>query len=334
MLIKCVLCGGYSEYISKYKFHVDFDKKYFGKPSLFSCKSCGLTFTSPAPDKTLLEEFYTKIYRSFGRPHYITPFSDNEIQNRHYLAAFCFMKVLLEEQKNLFIDGNKISILEIGAGWGEIGSALKHISQNRLDIYTVEPCLQTRKKLKKNGYKVLDSMDDIENKSINAIISLHVLEHFANPNDFAELYESKIDSNSLIFLEVPNCRFNDGFIKRPYDSPHLTFWNYESLKEFSKRRGYETLSIYTKGDSIDNIFMGMHRSKIKFYEWQPKRLININLSFHLIFRPIIKKIINSIGISLIKFSRRNNSRFYDKDYLIKNPENSTPWCIVAIFRKK
>lgn len=334
MSIKCVLCGGSSEFISKYKFHVDYDKKYFGKPSLFSCKSCGLTFTSPAPDNNLLEEFYTKVYRSFGRPHYITPFSDNEIQNRHYLTAFSFMKVLLKEKKNLFNGSNKINILEIGAGWGEIGSALKQISQNRLDIYTVEPCIQTRKKLIRNGYKVLNSINEIENKTINAIISLHVLEHFSNPNDFAELYESKVDSNSIIFLEVPNCRFDNGFIKRPYDSPHLTFWSFESLTEFSKRRGYETLSIYTRGDSIDNIFKGMHKSKLRFYKWQPKRLRNINLSFNLIFKPVLKKIINLIGVSLIKFSKKNNSRFYDKDYLIKNPQNSSPWCIVAIFRKK
>lgn len=331
--MNCVLCGSPAQFICKYKFHIGYDKKYFGEPYLFKCKKCSLSFTFPSPENNHLKEFYSKIYRSLGRPHYITPLSDNEIQNRHYLTAYCFIQSLLKEQNFLIDKQKKINILEIGAGWGEIGSALNQIFPDKFDIYTVEPCLQTRNKLKRRGYKVVESLSEIRNQSINAVISLHVMEHFANPHEFAQLYEPKMDKNSIIYVEVPNCRFDEGFINRPYDSPHLTFWNYESLNEFSKQRGYDLLSIYTRGGSIESLFKEMKKSRNKFYEWKPNKLRNLYLSTSFILRPILKKIINFFGISLIKFPKSKNSRFFSPEFFIKSPKNSSCWCIVAVFKK-
>ena len=33
--MNCVLCGSPAQFISKYKFHIGYDKKYFGEPYLF-----------------------------------------------------------------------------------------------------------------------------------------------------------------------------------------------------------------------------------------------------------------------------------------------------------
>ena len=93
--IKCPLCKSISEKISNYLFNVDYDSKYLGKPNIHNCKNCNLSFVDDQPEISKLNYYYTNIYRSKGRPHYIKPNSVIEPAARHYFSLINILPRLL-----------------------------------------------------------------------------------------------------------------------------------------------------------------------------------------------------------------------------------------------
>ena len=160
MLIKCPLCKSNSKKIGKYLFNVDFDRNYFWKPNIFICTSCNLSFVDNPPKKHLLDYYYKNIYRSEGRPHFRQ--SIGPINEVHYSAVNNLMVTILNNKYFSFNEGKKIKIFEIGAGWGELGMLLNNIYPNKLEIFTIEPCIHTQSSLINASSKLIESHEDIK----------------------------------------------------------------------------------------------------------------------------------------------------------------------------
>ena len=98
------------------------DIKYFKDCSIFNCLSCDFGFVNPMPKADDLNFFYNNIYRSPGRPPFWCTKDISEIdletisdKNLNYLLYITSL-----------IDFKKInSILDFGAGYGDIGYLLK-----------------------------------------------------------------------------------------------------------------------------------------------------------------------------------------------------------------
>lgn len=322
MNITCPLCRSNSKKIGRYLFNVDYDKKYFGEPNIFNCTNCNLSFVDNPPPNDLLEIYYKDIYRSEGRPHFRK--SMDSINDYHYAAVNNLMISILNYQDSSFNKGEKVKILEIGAGWGELGQLLNTIYPNKIEIFTIEPCAQTQSSLLDAGYKLIESNEEIKDNSLDAVISLHVLEHFAIPSDFIGLFNTKLKEKGYLYLEVPNCRFLEGYEKRIYDSPHLTFWNSESLKELGYINNLNLILMYTSGVSIYEDFKYCKIWRDKFFDWTPSRKNKIDLKNYF-FKNLKKflKIFNFIGLKISKFSNslviHNDLCSYEED----NPNYST-----------
>ena len=203
-----------------------------GRPNIFKCKNCNLGFVYPEPNSESISLYYKSIYRSLGRPHYAHPKFQHSPTARHYAALNAVLPVIYAnriKRKSC----SKIKILEIGAGWGEIGQLASSLATN-LEITTIEPCVETQHSLLDNGYRVVSKIDELNNEEFDAIIALHVLEHFSNPNIFFDLFNKKVSSGAVLFLEMPNCLMNETFRRRPYDSPHLTFWNTSAISQLAQ----------------------------------------------------------------------------------------------------
>ena len=56
----------------------------------------------------------------------------------------------------------KIKIFEIGARWGELGMLLNNIYPNKLEIFTIEPCIHTQSSLINASSKLIESYEDIK----------------------------------------------------------------------------------------------------------------------------------------------------------------------------
>ena len=330
MIIKCPLCKSNSKKIGNYLFNVDYDKKYFGEPNIFNCTSCNLSFVDTPPKKHLLDYYYKNIYRSEGRPHFRK--SIGSINGVHYSAVNNLMVSILNNKDSSFYKGEKIKILEIGAGWGELGKLLNNIYSNKLEIFAIEPCIQTQSSLIDAGYKVIESYEEIKDDYLDAVISLHVLEHFAIPSDFIRLFSSKLREKGYLYLEVPNCRFLEGFEKRIYDSPHLTFWNSESLKKLGDLFNFKLILMYTSGMTISENFKYCKIWRDKFFDWTPSRKNKNSFKNYLIQNlKNFLKIFNYIGL---KISRVSNSEITNYNLCSFEEENPNYWTIRTLYQKK
>ena len=259
--MKCPLCNSKkSKFSDIYKFNVQYDKKYFGEPHLEVCMDCNLGFANPMPIKNKVNEYYKSIYRSAGRPHYEDSRSP-PLPNHIHLEIINNLSSMLDLS-------NVSTILEVGAGWGAIGMLLlqryPHIS-----IYTIEPDKHCQEVLLNRGYKIVESFQDIKNCNAEVVISLHCLEHFLSPRDFVEVYKPYISDDATVLLEVPNCRFGEGFEERPYDSPHLLFFNSESMEKFAKLNNLEIIAMFTTGRDTKDSFEGMSNWINEYGNWLP-----------------------------------------------------------------
>ena len=330
MSIKCPLCKSNSKKIGNYLFNVDFDRKYFGEPNIFKCKSCNLSFVDQPPQKHLLDYYYKNIYRSEGRPHFRK--SIGSINEVHYSAVNNLMANILNNRDFSFHKLEKIKILEIGAGWGELGMLLNNVYPNKLEIFTIEPCIQTQTSLINAGYKLIESQEEIKDNYLDAVISLHVLEHFAKPRDFMGLFNTKLREKGYLYLEVPNCRFLEGFEKRIYDSPHLTFWNSESLKKLGDLFNFKLILMNTSGETISENFKNCKIWRDKFFDWTPSKKNKIDFKKYLIKK--IKsffKIFNYIGLEISKLSDSSTSH---NNLCIFEENNPNHWTIRTLYQKK
>ena len=177
--------------IDKYKFEVNYDRKYFGNnTNILHCNQCDICFPDPMPSNDTLNDYYKFIYRAKNRPHSIHDvYPPGILESRFELLT-----------KN--IDFSKIkNVLEIGPGNGVFGKLLK--SKCNLNIYCIEPDSNSRKLLFQNGYNFFDEKTD-NNIKFDLILSFHSLEHFTLVDSFFDLFERVLNEGSIICVEIPN----------------------------------------------------------------------------------------------------------------------------------
>lgn len=312
--ITCVLCKKVSKFFSDYRFNINSDIEYFGDIKLYYCNDCDLAFANPMPEESKLNFFYKYIYRDFGRPHYLNIqdidrnlFNDKNMNYIQYLSSK--------------IELNKITkIFDFGSGSGDIGFLLKK-KYNHLKLYTIENDSFSQKILIKRNYKIFNSFNDIDTK-FDLIISTHVFEHLTNLNVIND-FKKIVNKNAFIFIETPNNLFHKNFIKRPYDSPHLLFFSKKTFENIKKLFELDISDLTYASHSIDDIYLEMHKTKLKFQHWNKNNRINI--------KQLIKYLLNSINLNKFLnysgFKKRNSENSF-----INGDENS--WCIRVLYQYK
>ncbi|MBX9704482.1 MAG: class I SAM-dependent methyltransferase [Silvanigrellaceae bacterium] len=298
---------------------MEYDKKFFGDTFIYVCNKCNLFFTNPMPDNSVLNEFYSKIYRAKGRPHYFDPKAPPLPVDRHY----SYISTISQ-----YLNINKLNVVfEIGAGSGQIGLLLKQAAPN-ISLYCVELDEFSQQTLENRGYSVLSSISQIEKKA-DLIVSLHSLEHFTSINDFFSIIDKVISPDGKILIEVPNCPFDNGFKARPYDSPHLLFFTEQSLKDSLERRGYEVIFLQTIGPSFNEDFQACQKWKNIYEKWTPLRP-DFNLTMYSKIRKIILKLIPNRLRSILRSIIKNEEvRRFELSEFYFNKQDSSALRVVA-----
>lgn len=242
--------------VGDYLFNVEWDQKIFPCRKILQCDRCKLVYAWPMPDETELTDYYSNIYRAVGRPHHFS--GQPEVLYRH-LAYLSYITT--------FVSLSEVTrVYEIGAGFGEMGSLLKSVNP-KIELLTHEPDSHTRDKLEQSGYTVLPIEASVEG-DVDLVISIHSMEHFTDLQHFFSLTNS-LRFGGYFFVEVPNCTIEDGWLERPYDSPHLMFFDAETLKESFESRGYEAIAISKSGISLREDFSLCAEWKQQFGGWLP-----------------------------------------------------------------
>lgn len=289
--MKCLICNSSDNLknISKYKLEIQSDEKYFKDCSIISCSKCDFGFVNPMPKSEILDFFYKNIYRSPNRPPFWYTKDISEIEsetisdkNLNYLLYITSM-----------VDFNKInSILDFGAGYGDIGYLLKKKFPH-IELYSCEDDKYCEDILLKRNFKNFNRLSEI-NKKFDLVITLHSLEHLDNLEIFGNFYKI-LNEKGSIFFEVPNCT-KDYFNGRIYDSPHLLFFTEKSFKKIAQIYNYKILNFSKSSYPFDldhkyqkesqEIYNDLNQKKIsarKIKKWIkkfiPQNIINFKKRF-------------------------------------------------------
>ena len=143
------------------------------------------------------------------------------------------------------------------------------------------------------------------------------MEHFAIASDFIGLFNTKLREKGYVYLEVPNCRFLEGFEKRIYESPHLTFWNSELLRKLSHLFKFKLILIYTSGVTLLKTLRTVKFREINFLIGRLQENIKMTLKI--------------ISLKILRFS---NSETFHYNLCSFEENNPNYWTIRTLYQKK
>ena len=144
-----------------------------------------------------------------------------------------------------FVAGKKIA--DFGCGSGDF---LKLVQPYCADVIGVELQQNYVDELNANGIPCTNNLETINDKSLDGIVSFHVIEHLPNPIETLSALMRKVVSGGQILIEVPHA--NDfllsavkceNFKQFTLWSQHLVLHTRESLRKVLKFVGLEDIQI-------------------------------------------------------------------------------------------
>jgi len=262
------------------KFEVVLETKGY---KLSRCLSCDIIF-SHKEDKEVLnsKEIYNNYYKK-------------EKANRFGFIVELMVKMfrLIRACRIFLLQPKAKSILDIGSGRGWMIYFLKN-------YFGYEKAIGTQ--ISDNAYNFSKDKLNLEvyNKDLlelsflekfDVITLWHVLEHVENPEKYIERIHELLNSEGVLFIEVPNfdswTRILTGKHWLALDlKHHLTFFNSFSLiyllKKYNfKIRKIRTFSLeYSTFTSVQSLINFVTNSDSYFFEWLQNKNFNLKIIWH------------------------------------------------------
>ena len=226
---------------------------------IWQCSSCSLRFTQDAPDEKSIDKYYQS-------PDYISHTNTNKGWiNKLYQSV---RRYTLHQKANLIINETvkQGNILDLGAGTGAFLNTMK---QKGWKIVGVEPGKSARQQAKNLfdlDFSETSFLNQLPEKSFDAITLWHVLEHVHQLHLYVERLKNLLKPNGKIFIAVPNYQSLDNSVYKlywaAYDVPrHLYHFTPESVDVLMKQHGLKVIS--KKPMWFDAFYISLLSSKYK-----------------------------------------------------------------------
>ena len=252
----CLLCGS-SDYLLKnyfnnfynkiikfiiYKFYLDkilklLSKKLHSKltsgeeiflfKKMIICKKCNLASIYPLIDDKTLNYYYSKNYwldhRNISEGNMNV--DDNETKN--FLKKINYLKKYTNFEEKTFA--------EFGCGRGVLANQI--LNDKKVKLYNAIELSEVsviKELTLNNSFKVLKSLDSLEDNSIDIFIMIQSIEHISDINIFFQNLKKKLKDQSIILIETPNYNMQYFNYKTGW-TPHTLFFNEKSIKYLSKK---------------------------------------------------------------------------------------------------
>lgn len=262
-LLNCPICNNKinTKFFSLYKNISQTQTSIFDKKYIHRCFKCKFSFAYPFIKERDLNYYYKNSYN-------FMPDNINKNHNKYYYPDRLISLILLTK---MFIRFSKSDhIIDIGCDYGDSFYVIKKIIGN-LNFTAVEPNKKCHNNLKKLSVKFI--INNLYNKNnfpkLNsryklAILS-NVIEHLnaSKIKRFLLHVKKVIKKSGYILIEVP---FEDVLYnkkKQHEHSPHLSFFNLESLKKILKTAGFKILYANYAGEIRDDWFNSFQKFLIK-----------------------------------------------------------------------
>lgn len=157
---------------------------------ILECKKCSGIFQRNILNKIYSEKFYEKYVPQ-------NEALEKKNKNKRYLNKIFDYEISL--LASYFQNEKKISVLEIGAGWGFWSL---HAKNKNIDVTAIELSKTRIEYLKKKNIKVFSSTKNLK-KKYNFIFSDQTLEHLSHPLEELKKFKNMLKKDGLIFIKVP-----------------------------------------------------------------------------------------------------------------------------------
>jgi SAM-dependent methyltransferase len=193
------------------------------------CKICGLCMTNPRPTAEANNLFYSQLYNRFHKRE--TPL---EIDSPYLIRSRRLAGPRVECLSQFLDPRQSPSVFEIGAGVGQFQVAARERTSWR--ISGLEPGNEQSALCKRQGLDVTQAFFQtmpIDDESLDAVVSFHVLEHVDSPAEFLRHVNRILRPGGLLHLEVPNlARWAEDGLDQFFQFPHLFSFTATTLRNY------------------------------------------------------------------------------------------------------
>lgn len=192
---------------------------------IVQCTNCGLNYTNPRPTADEIGQFYSSQYSFYGADtrfralfRKMTSWLVNSplgfvfdvIPRVGRRLAVSVKPKLLDPVRNHYQKGGRGVFLDIGCGsglsahyWGEAGSLNEY--QHLTSVAGVEVSDSARKHLEDRGILVWKDLSSVPADLKFSVIRMNwSLEHVHSPSEYFSFISSRLESNGLAIIAVPN----------------------------------------------------------------------------------------------------------------------------------
>ncbi len=159
------------------------------------------------------EEYYTSIY------------GGTEISENLYFA-----KAQIAKEKYFKNIPTNSKILDFGCGMGHNTFLFENSIGYDISEYSLEYCKSKEK-------RVVNSIGDIENESIDVVFSSHTLEHVQNPYETLHLFSDMMKEDAKLILVLPVERHSKSNFELDINQ-HLFSWNFRTINNLLIKSGF------------------------------------------------------------------------------------------------
>ena len=269
------------------------------------CRECGFVFQNPRFSEEQWENYYNTDYDTYHRPVLLSGKAATEPDH----AA----REIDRRLQKLHITAAQ-SMLDIGAGRGDILNYFMTNNPGTLKLFAIEPSHASQPGLEARGIKVIGSsinqFVDGPPGAMNLIVLRHVIEHLYDPLASLRIITGFMNEDSFLYIAVPNLFSPEGGV---FQFPHISYFNKYTIEALTQKSNLWPMVIEEVNDELYGIFKyGKSRAAgDKLYEFNYEITMEYlnnhynNMIIKQIKRQITNFIPKSLLANLLKFIRHH-----------------------------
>jgi 2-polyprenyl-3-methyl-5-hydroxy-6-metoxy-1,4-benzoquinol methylase len=218
--------------------------------NVVKCSDCGLWYLNPRPDVCELKTIYPDNYYAYHLQEENVE-AENTTSLLYKARKFVYLS-RLEQSLALCGKSGELKVLDIGCADGRALNWYRQIQKYKVDTYGVDFDAEAVKRARAAGHTVYSGTfeeADIPEKMFDLAVATHVIEHVADPKEFARKALRVLKPGGIFLCETPNAdSFDARMFKRQhwggYHFPrHWVFYTPESIKRLAESVGFELVKI-------------------------------------------------------------------------------------------